>query len=111
MSQATNPTEIVDRVEDELRGRTSQEEAITSSELSEQLQIGDCEGNPHTRELVREVMQERGLPVIAGSSGYWVATTKKEIEEYTQQLDARIQGIQNRKYQIIAAWNRSDPDE
>lgn len=103
---------IRDRAADELRGRTSKEEAITSSELSEKLRIGDAEGNPETREIVRDIMKTRNIPIIASSCGYWVASSKQEIEEYTERLDARIQGIQTRKYEIISAWNsRGDDDE
>jgi hypothetical protein len=97
---------LTNQIYEELRGRTSRAEAITSAELSEKLDIGDCEGNPETRELIREVMTTRDLPIVAGPKGYHVATSKAEVESYCETLDARIQGIQQRKYEAIAAWNR-----
>lgn len=97
---------LVDAVANELQGRTCQEEAITSGELSEMLDVDDGEANPHTRELIRETMEERNLPIVSGHSGYWVAATTSEVESYLSDLDGRIAGIEDRKQEIVAAFNR-----
>ncbi|EMA01801.1 hypothetical protein C437_15316 [Haloarcula vallismortis ATCC 29715] len=107
-TDAAGPTSqpLADQIHDELRGRTSPEEAITSAELSEKLQIGDGEASPKTRELIKEVMIDRDLPIVASNSGYYVATTTAEMEEYFETLDSRIQGIKSRKQDLAAAFNR-----
>jgi len=105
-ADASSTPSLADQVYEELRGRTSQAEAITSGELSDRLNVGDGEANPKTRELIHDVMRERDLPVIAGHSGYYVAGSLKEVEEYLDDLDGRIAGIEGRKRDLVAAYNR-----
>lgn len=95
-----------EQVYNELRTRTSEAEAITSGELADRLNVGDAEANPKTRELVRDVIEQYNLPVVSCHAGYYVADSMSEIEEHLEALDGRIAGIQDRKQQIVAAYNR-----
>lgn len=97
---------LADAVANELAGRNCQEEAITSGELSDRLDVGDGEANPKTREIITDLIEERNMPIIAGHCGYWVAADMQEIEDYLDDLDGRIAGIQQRKQRLVAAYNR-----
>lgn len=102
----TDDSELMAAVVDELEGRTSKEDAITSGELSERLGLDDGEANPEARELVRDAMEEHDLPVVSCHAGYWLADSPEEVENYIQNLDSRIAGIQERKRRLVAAYNR-----
>lgn len=105
---------LVDEIEEELRRRhferhegrlqSDAEQAITSAELADQLGIDDSEAQPKTREAVKIVMRERGLPVIGGSNGYYIPINPADIEDALQTLDSRIAGIQERKHLIDDNW-------
>jgi hypothetical protein len=86
---------LLDAVEAELRGRTK-EDAIHSAALADAVGIDDGEGNPKTREVIRILMEERGLPIGAANCGYWLIESRAQLETYTDTLEGRIQGIQDR---------------
>lgn len=48
-----------------------------------------------TREMITELIM-RGHPIISNSSGYRLATSKAEMDEYIRSLEGRIGGITNR---------------
>lgn len=106
--------QLVDQIEQELRRRywerkrgnidSRSEQAITSSELADQLDIDDSEGNPETREAVKIAMRERGLPIIGGGNGYYIPVDPAKVEDAIESLDGRIAGIQERKDLIEDNW-------
>lgn len=102
---------VLDALECVLREHVGPSQAITSSELADELDITDGEANPATREAIRVVCEERGLPVAASARGYYVIEDRGQLEEYLENLDGRIAGIQQRKQLVAAAWNQSRPDE
>jgi len=104
-------TSLDEQVFQELRGRTSKAEAITSGELADRLNVGDAEANPRTRELVRDVMESHDLPVVSCHAGYYVADSLVEIEDELDSLDGRIAGIEQRKERLVGAYNRRGYDE
>lgn len=107
MSKAVPSDKPIDRQACELlRGRTSPDDAITSAEISDRLQIDDGEANPKTRELVRDLIKDHSLPVVSCHAGYYVADDLAEIEEHLSELDGRIAGIEERKQRIVAAYNQ-----
>ena len=99
---------LLDRFEELLRGRP-RDEAITSAELSDRLAINDGEASPATREAIRALIAERGLPVRSGNCGYWVCQSEVEAQEYLQSLRGRISGIEGRMAAFQAAWEAHDP--
>lgn len=103
--------ELLDELERVLREHVGPSEAITSSELADKLEITDGEANPATREAIRIVCEERGLPVAASSRGYYVIESTNELEEYLESLDGRIAGIQKRKQLVARAWNMAESGE
>jgi len=104
-------TTLDEQVFQELRGRNSKAEAITSGELADQLNVGDAEANPRTRELVRDVMEGHDLPVVSCHAGYYVADSLVEIKDELESLDGRIAGIEQRKERLVGAYNRRRYDE
>ena len=65
-------------------------------------------GNPITRGLIKDAMRgvalDRGIPIGADSAGYFLVTSLSELEAYLKNLDARIEGIKERKRLVHSAW-------
>lgn len=107
MSKAdSTQTALTAQIAEELKGRTSKEEAITSGELAKKLDVGDTEANPKTREMVREVMKNRDIPIVSCHAGYWVPSSEEEIAEELESIDGRIASMQQRKKELVGAFNR-----
>lgn len=113
--------DLVDQSEHELRRRywerkqgnidSRSQQDITSSELAEQLDIDDSEGNPETREAVKIAIRERGQPIIGGGNGYYIPVDPSQIEDAIESLDGRIAGIQERKQLIEENWRNWNAQE
>lgn len=87
--------DLLDAVEEELRGRTK-DDAIHSGELADKVGIDDGEANPKTREVIRTLMEERGLPIASANCGYWMLESDAQLRIYVNDLRGRIAGIEER---------------
>jgi hypothetical protein len=79
-------------------------QAITSGELADRVTGEDSEANPKTREAVKILMRERGLPIIGSSHGYYIPTDPADIEEEIDALEGRSEGIQERQPLLRDNW-------
>lgn len=114
MTEPSITGRLVDQIEETLRERhykrhegvieTTAEQAITSADLAAQLDIDDGEAQPKTREAIKIVMRERGLPVIGGSNGYYIPVRGDDIADALETLDGRIAGIEERKRLLDENW-------
>ena len=99
------PRDVVDLF-DEHQGK---ENAITSSEIAEQLGLDDKQvTNPATRELIRDTIEEEEIPVAAGSRGYYRIQDADELDEYLETLRGREVWIRHRRQLVAMAWNRQE---
>jgi len=97
--------ETLDAIADDLRTEAvGAEHALTSGDLADRHIPGDSDANPKTREAIKILMRERGLPVIGGSQGYYIPASAGPIEEAIDTLDGRIAGIQERKQLLQENW-------
>lgn len=81
--------------------------AITSSEIAERLEISEDNGNPVSRGLITELVED-GHPVIACHNGYFIASDADDVRQYLKDLNSRIQGIEERKIRILEAFNSGE---
>jgi|APHM01.1.fsa_nt_gi hypothetical protein len=95
--------DLLDELADILRWR-GRDDAITSSELSDRLNLNDGEASPQTREAIGILRVERGIPVRAGNVGYWCCQTEEEAKEYLDKLRSRIAGIEETMGEFETAW-------
>jgi len=100
--------DLLNRLESVLRDHEGPDEAITSAELSDELAISDSEAQPATREAIRVLCAERGLPVAAGPQGYYMIQTEQQLDDYLDTLRARKQGIESRMWHVRKAWRESN---
>lgn len=101
---------LLDALQQELAGR-GREDAITAAELAERLDIDDGEASPATREAITELLFERGVPIRSGNDGYWICQSEREADEYLDDLQGRIEGIEQRKTAFESAWRSWRRDE
>lgn len=71
------------------------ENAQKSKALKEVLQEEDSRdwSNPRTRQLVRDLIMEDGLLVVAGQCGYWLPTGPEEARDYAERLDHQAEAL------------------
>jgi hypothetical protein len=99
------------RIEGELSSAAKQ--AITSGDLADQITGEDAEANPKTREAMKVLMRERGLPIVGNHNGNWIPVSEDAVDDKLADLDARIAGIEERKDLLAenwAAWTDDDTD-
>lgn len=80
------------------------EQAITSGELADTFGIEDAEGNPKTREAIKILKRERGLPLVGGPDGYRIPLSGDAIDDYHDSLEGRIEGIRENQRLMQRNW-------
>jgi len=97
-------TDQLDAIERELRAAKGRSQAVSSGEIAEKYVPSDSSGNPKTREAIKHLMRDRGLPVVGGGQGYFIPHTNAEISENVQSLQERIEGIKERQRLLVDNW-------
>lgn len=98
---------LLDTLQAMFQDHCGPDNAITSGELADRITGEDSEANPKTREAIRVLIEERGVPIAAGPKGYYRLESIEQFEKCLDTLDSRINGIQPRKQVVCEAWNRS----
>ncbi len=91
-------------VEKILRSHVGKASAISSKEIAKLLDIGDVEGQPKTRNLIKMVIRDRVLPILASGAGYFMAGNRDELSECVDSLQQRADQIINRIRLITEAY-------
>lgn len=106
-------TELIDEAEEIMRNHTGFDNAITARELSDRLGIEDAEGFPNTRDVLKYLLAERGMPIGSGNQGSFLIETEEEFIDYVENLDNRIRGIMDRRQAVMKVYRGDDvsPDE
>lgn len=69
--------------------------AIKSKTIATMVGINEDDTHIGTRSLITKLVKE-GLPIGACDNGYFLIETQKEVDEYGQLLNSRIQEIYDR---------------
>lgn len=88
---------LLDRLQLELAEHRGAENAITSDALATRVGIEDSGTNPKLRDAVKTLMDERAVPVVSDHNGYYIPATRQEVRDYVDNLQSRIDGIQQRQ--------------
>ncbi|MCF2238879.1 hypothetical protein KVP04_07045 [Halobacterium salinarum] len=99
-----------DKVKDLLLNATGPSNAVSSREINEQVDVDSVGSFPQTREIVRELLMNEGIPVASNSNGYYVIESEEQLADYVNTLDSRITGIAERRYGILRAADQWDGD-
>ena len=58
--------------------------------------------SPREARYITASLREKGVPIVTGDNGYWIATKQEEIDQTVAVLKAK--GIKT----LMAAWNLQD---
>jgi len=95
---------LTDDIQTVLEDHVGPDEAITSSEIIEQVGIDDGNGNPNVRGRITELI-EAGEPIAASPKGYYYIEDEQQLNEYVARLDSRIAGIRKRIDRVTRAYD------
>lgn len=79
---------------------------VTSAEVAKIIGIIEDDTHAQTRALIFETAEIYGLPLAANHKGYYLITSDAEYDEYMENLDGRIEGIEQRKIIITKNYRR-----
>ena len=98
--------EIKEQVKNILLDHKGSDNAITSTDIDLQLGGLDYDSTNRTvRRYIEELLYE-GMPIGSCSKGYYVITSKDELDTYINNLSARIKGIQDRQISLIENFGK-----
>lgn len=100
--------EIKAEVRDILTEHRGKDNAITSTDLLEMVDMEDAEGNPRIREVITELIFEDEVPIASYNKGYFLIEAEEELDEYLEHLEKRIMGHTERKLVIRRAAEEWD---
>lgn len=83
---------------------------VTSDEIRDRFNIKESmTGNFNTRTIIKEAIRiyavDAGIPIGANAKGYFVMKTEAEIYKYRDNLQHRINGMEERIMLAVNAWN------
>lgn len=84
-------------IRDILNSHIGKSNKVTSSQIAEQIGIQEDATHAKTRALIIEATKKYKLPLAANNRGYFLINTKSEYNEYIENLNSRIAGIEERK--------------
>ena len=84
------------------RGKNSQ---ISAGEIGRKIGIDEDATHVQVRGLILQAIERFQLPVAGGSRGYYLITSKKELNDYFSGIDGRIQEMEKRKGLVQAAFD------
>lgn len=84
-------------IRDILNSHIGKSNKVTSSQIAEQIGIQEDATHAKTRALILEAAKKYRLPLAANNRGYFLINTKAEYNEYIENLNSRIAGIEERK--------------
>ena len=79
---------------------------ITSKQIAEIIGINEDATQAKTRALILECARKYELPLAADNRGYYLITSKDELNEYIKNLRSRIDGIEDRINLITENFNK-----
>ena len=97
----------LNQIRDILEHHIGKKNKITAAEIANLIGIEEDDTHAQTRALIFECAKKYGLPLAANNRGYFLINSDKEYNEYIENLNSRIDGIEKRK-RIITKNYRGD---
>lgn len=83
------------KIKEIILGHKGKANAIKSKTIATMVGINEDDTHIGTRSLITKLVKQ-GLPIGACDNGYFLIETRKEVDEYGQLLNSRIQEIYDR---------------
>lgn len=79
---------------------------VTSGEIADKTGLDSLDSTPRTRGVIRRLQRQYDWPVASSPKGYFLIKQKGEAQEYIDDLEGRIQGIEQRKNAVVSSISR-----
>jgi hypothetical protein len=86
---------------EEHKGKSNQ---ISAGEIGPQIGVEEDATHVQVRGLILQTIEEFGLPVAASSRGYYLISSEKELNEYLDGIEGRIEEMKKRKRLVKGAF-------
>ena len=88
---------MIEQINVILRQHKGKKNRITASSIAAKIGIVENATYAKTRALILECAKTHKLPLAADTKGYYLITNPKEYNDYIENLNSRIAGIEERK--------------
>lgn len=92
-----------DRVEQVIRAHCGKENVIPADKIATKADINDSGNHTDTKDIIRDLLRDRHLPVGATNQGYYLMETRREVEDYLSTLRSRSHEINRRREMVEEA--------
>lgn len=96
------------KIQEILKQHVGKSNIISSSQIADLIGVEEDATYAKTRALIFEAAKKYKLPLAANNRGYFLINTKAEFDEYINNLDLRIAGIEERKKIIIDNYKENE---
>lgn len=79
---------------------------VTSQEIADRTGLDSLDSTPRTRGVIRKLQRQYDWPVASSSKGYFLIEQPQEARTYIDDLEGRIEGIEQRKNAVVSSINR-----
>lgn len=101
---------MIEQIKDILHQHKGKKNRITASAIAAEIGIVENATHAKTRALILECAKAHKLPLAADTKGYYLITSKKEYDDYIENLNSRIAGIEERKRIITKNYEEWEDD-
>lgn len=77
---------------------------LPANEIGKQLDIPENDTVPTTRHLILKLILDEGMPIAATRKGYFLIETEKELAEYMEYLQQRIDQTTTRMRTVFSNY-------
>lgn len=88
---------MLEQIKDILLQHKGRQNPVTSAEIASKIGIIEDDTHAQTRALILECAEKYELPLAASNRGYYLILNQQEYDEYMDNLDLRLAGIEERK--------------
>ena len=99
---------MIEPIKDILLNHKGKKNRITAATIAETIGIVENATYAKTRALIFECAKTHKLPLAADTKGYYLITNKKEYDDYIENLNSRIAGIEERKRVITKNYEERE---
>ena len=96
--------EILKQIKKIMEKHKGKKNSISAGEIAKVLNLKQENTHVEPRMYFYETMETYKIPIAGGGRGYYIVTSKQELNNYLDGLDGRINGINKRKRVVQTAF-------
>lgn len=97
---------MYDQIKDILLQHPGKRNAISSKAISRKMGLPMEDTQAVTRKVIWETAEMFNLPLVSCSKGFYIAETEDDIAEYCDNIQKRINGMQENRIMVVENFKR-----